>query len=98
MAHRGRLNVLANVLGKPPAEIFTEFLDRATDLSGESGGDVKYHLGYSSDRVTAGGPGAHLAGLQPQPPRVGEHRGAGAHARQAGPHRRPQPRPGACPS
>ena len=55
MAHRGRLNVLANVLGKPPAEIFAEFLDRATDLSGESGGDVKYHLGYSSDRVTAGG-------------------------------------------
>jgi 2-oxoglutarate dehydrogenase E1 component len=55
MAHRGRLNVLANVLGKPPAEIFSEFLDRATDLSGESGGDVKYHLGYSSDRVTAGG-------------------------------------------
>ncbi len=55
MAHRGRLNVLANVLGKPPAEIFTEFLDRAVDLSGESGGDVKYHLGYSSDRLTAGG-------------------------------------------
>jgi 2-oxoglutarate dehydrogenase E1 component len=55
MAHRGRLNVLANVLGKPPAEIFSEFLDRATTLTGESGGDVKYHLGYSSDRVTPGG-------------------------------------------
>jgi 2-oxoglutarate dehydrogenase E1 component len=55
MAHRGRLNVLANVLGKPPAEIFSEFLDRETSLSGEGGGDVKYHLGYSSDRVTAGG-------------------------------------------
>jgi 2-oxoglutarate dehydrogenase E1 component len=55
MAHRGRLNVLANVLGKPTAEIFAEFLDRPTDLSDESGGDVKYHLGYSSDRVTPGG-------------------------------------------
>ncbi len=55
MAHRGRLNVLANVLGKPPAEIFAEFLDRTTDLSGEPGGDVKYHLGYSNDRVTSGG-------------------------------------------
>ncbi len=55
MAHRGRLNVLASVMGKPPSEIFAEFLDRATDLSGEGSGDVKYHLGYSGDRVTAGG-------------------------------------------
>jgi 2-oxoglutarate dehydrogenase E1 component len=55
MAHRGRLNVLANVLGKPAAEIFAEFLDRETTLTGEGSGDVKYHLGYSSDRVTAGG-------------------------------------------
>jgi 2-oxoglutarate dehydrogenase E1 component len=55
MAHRGRLNVLANVMGKPPAEIFSEFLDRATDLRGDPGGDVKYHLGYSSDRDTAFG-------------------------------------------
>jgi 2-oxoglutarate dehydrogenase E1 component len=54
MAHRGRLNVLSNVLGKPPAEIFAEFLDRSTEI-GESGGDVKYHLGYSSDRTTAAG-------------------------------------------
>ena len=38
-------------------------------------------------------PGAHLADLQPQPPRVGQHRGAGARARQAGPHRRPRPHP-----
>jgi 2-oxoglutarate dehydrogenase E1 component len=55
MAHRGRLNVLANVLGKPSAEIFAEFLDRETALTGDGGGDVKYHLGYSSDRITAGG-------------------------------------------
>ena len=55
MAHRGRLNVLAHVLGKPPAEIFAEFLDREVRLDSEGGGDVKYHLGYSNDRVTAGG-------------------------------------------
>jgi 2-oxoglutarate dehydrogenase E1 component len=55
MAHRGRLNMLANVLGKPAAEIFAEFLDRETSLTGEGGGDVKYHLGYSGDRVLAGG-------------------------------------------
>jgi 2-oxoglutarate dehydrogenase E1 component len=55
MAHRGRLNLLANVMGKPAAEIFAEFLDRETSLAGEGSGDVKYHLGYSSDRVTAGG-------------------------------------------
>lgn len=55
MAHRGRLNVLANVLGKPPAEIFAEFLDRETRLQGDGGGDVKYHLGYSSDRMTPAG-------------------------------------------
>jgi 2-oxoglutarate dehydrogenase E1 component len=55
MAHRGRLNVLAHVLGKPAAEIFAEFLDKPGDLSGEPGGDVKYHLGYSNDRVTVGG-------------------------------------------
>ncbi len=55
MAHRGRLNVLAHVLGKPAPEIFAEFLDRPTDLVGDSGGDVKYHLGYSTDRATPGG-------------------------------------------
>jgi 2-oxoglutarate dehydrogenase E1 component len=55
MAHRGRLNVLSNVLGKPPAEIFAEFLDRTIQLGDENGGDVKYHLGYSSDKTTASG-------------------------------------------
>ena len=55
MAHRGRLNVLANVLKKPPAQIFAEFLDKqdpAQDAT--SGGDVKYHLGYSIDRTFPG--------------------------------------------
>ncbi len=55
MAHRGRLNVLSNVLGKPPAEIFSEFLDRTIENTDQGGGDVKYHLGYSSDRTTASG-------------------------------------------
>jgi len=54
MAHRGRLNVLVNVLGKNPRELFDEFEGKTVD--GASGsGDVKYHLGYSSDVETPGG-------------------------------------------
>lgn len=57
MAHRGRLNVLVNTLGKPPAVLFAEFEGKkASDLSA---GDVKYHMGYSSDVGTPGGP-VHL--------------------------------------
>ncbi len=59
MAHRGRLNVLANVLGKPVAEIFAEFRDTA--IVNASGGDVKYHLGYSADRETPDGVLVHLS-------------------------------------
>jgi 2-oxoglutarate dehydrogenase E1 component len=59
MAHRGRLNVLANVVGKPFREIFAEFRDTAIVNAG--GGDVKYHLGYSSDRETAEGVLLHLS-------------------------------------
>ena len=51
MAHRGRLNVLANVLDKPASQIFAEFLDKPSGLNESSGGDVKYHLGHSIDRV-----------------------------------------------
>ncbi len=51
MAHRGRLNVLMNVLEKPPSEIFAEFIDKESTLSGAGGGDVKYHLGHSVDRT-----------------------------------------------
>ncbi len=59
MAHRGRLNVLANVIGKPLRDIFAEFRDTAIVNAG--GGDVKYHLGYSSDRETAEGVLLHLS-------------------------------------
>src|SRR5262249_52548220 len=55
MAHRGRLNVLANILGKPAAEIFSEFLDPEIEGRIGDGGDVKYHLGYSNDRAYPGG-------------------------------------------
>ncbi|MBI3545708.1 MAG: 2-oxoglutarate dehydrogenase E1 component [Gammaproteobacteria bacterium] len=53
MAHRGRLNVLVNILGKSPADLFREFEGKAQNSGGT--GDVKYHLGYSSDIITSGG-------------------------------------------
>ena len=54
MAHRGRLNVLVNTLGKEPEMLFDEFEGKkAQDLTA---GDVKYHLGYSSSVSTPGGP------------------------------------------
>ena len=52
MAHRGRLNVLANILGKTYEQIFTEFEENWDEDFVEGGGDVKYHLGYSGDRKT----------------------------------------------
>lgn len=58
MAHRGRLNVLANILGKSPRQIFYEFEDKEHPLPG--GGDVKYHLGHSNDWTTAEGATIHL--------------------------------------
>lgn len=60
MAHRGRLNVLANILGKSPRAIFREFADTDPKLQ-LGGGDVKYHLGYSKDWVTATGRKVHLS-------------------------------------
>ena len=60
MAHRGRLNVLANIIGKSPRAIFREFADTDPKLQ-LGGGDVKYHLGYSNDWVTAAGQKVHLS-------------------------------------
>jgi 2-oxoglutarate dehydrogenase E1 component len=65
MAHRGRLNVLANVLKKPASQIFAEFqdkLDEKADLN-DGGGDVKYHLGFSIDRVFGEGSDEHRVHL-----------------------------------
>ena len=54
MAHRGRLNLLVNVLGKLPSELFAAF-NEDHELDGSSTGDVKYHLGFSSNFNTPGG-------------------------------------------
>lgn len=58
MAHRGRLNILVNTLGKNPRDLFEEFEGKVVVRSGS--GDVKYHQGYSSNVMTAGGE-VHLA-------------------------------------
>src|SRR5689334_11691878 len=54
MAHRGRLNVLVNTMGKMPKDLFSEFEGKHADNL--PSGDVKYHLGFSSDIITPGGP------------------------------------------
>jgi 2-oxoglutarate dehydrogenase E1 component len=60
MAHRGRLNVLVNLLGKAPGELFSEF-EHQEELDARTGsGDVKYHQGFYSNIQTSGGP-VHLA-------------------------------------
>lgn len=66
MAHRGRLNVLANIMGKTYEQIFKEF--EATEDPGEifGDGDVKYHLGFSSQVETPSGKSVHLK-LVPNP-------------------------------
>jgi 2-oxoglutarate dehydrogenase E1 component len=61
MAHRGRLNVLANIMGKSPRQIFREFADLDPELYVGGRGDVKYHLGYSSDWETQSGRKIHLS-------------------------------------
>lgn len=60
MAHRGRLNVLANILRKHPHQIFWEFKDATPHLY-HGGGDVKYHLGFNYDHETSSGRKIHLS-------------------------------------
>ncbi|MEE9350991.1 MAG: 2-oxoglutarate dehydrogenase E1 component [Thiotrichaceae bacterium] len=63
MAHRGRLNVLVNILGKPPETLFKEF-EGIADHQGYAG-DVKYHKGFSADVATPGGPIRLAAAFNP---------------------------------
>ncbi|MCH8896073.1 MAG: 2-oxoglutarate dehydrogenase E1 component [Proteobacteria bacterium] len=60
MAHRGRINVLVNILGKAPAELFSEFAGEYDLARLKGSGDVKYHKGFSSDMHTPGGD-VHIA-------------------------------------
>ena len=60
MAHRGRLNVLANILRKKPRHIFREFTDPSV-AHADGSGDVKYHLGHSDDYQTRAGDKIHLS-------------------------------------
>jgi len=55
MAHRGRLNVLTNIFGKSPEDIFSEFDSKEYDEAELFDGDVKYHMGWTSFRKTDGG-------------------------------------------
>jgi 2-oxoglutarate dehydrogenase E1 component len=66
MAHRGRLNVLANIMGKTYEQIFSEFEGTAKPDLTMGDGDVKYHMGYSSDIVTPDEKKVHLK-LAPNP-------------------------------
>ncbi len=60
MAHRGRINVLVNVLGKSPEELFEEFEGNVDPKEMKGSGDVKYHKGFSADMKTEGG-NVHIA-------------------------------------
>ncbi|MGY4385338.1 2-oxoglutarate dehydrogenase E1 component [Pedobacter sp. UYP24] len=66
MAHRGRLNVLANIMQKTYKDIFAEFEGKGYSAESPFGGDVKYHLGYSTDVTTNNGNSVHLS-LCPNP-------------------------------
>jgi 2-oxoglutarate dehydrogenase E1 component len=67
MAHRGRLNVLANILHKPFEQVFNEFEDNyLPDATTDGDGDVKYHLGFSADVAASDGGHVHVS-LAPNP-------------------------------
>src|SRR5260221_5420558 len=66
MAHRGRLNVLANIMGKTYEQIFSEFEGTAKMDQTMGSGDVKYHMGYGSEVLTPDNKTVHLK-LMPNP-------------------------------
>lgn len=66
MAHRGRLNTLAHILNKPYTDIFQEFAGKAFDHGEDFDGDVKYHMGYSTDFEADTGVPIHIT-LAPNP-------------------------------
>ena len=85
MPHRGRLNTLVNVVKKPLTAVFSEFGGasfKPDDVQGS--GDVKYHLGTSTDIEIAGPHGASLAAAQPLASRSGRPGGGRQGARPAG--------------
>ncbi|HZE40750.1 MAG TPA: multifunctional oxoglutarate decarboxylase/oxoglutarate dehydrogenase thiamine pyrophosphate-binding subunit/dihydrolipoyllysine-residue succinyltransferase subunit [Stackebrandtia sp.] len=67
MSHRGRLNVLANIIGKPPEKIFSEFEGSMDPKSVQGSGDVKYHLGMTGKFTTADGEHATTASVVANP-------------------------------
>ena len=79
MAHRGRLSVLANVIGKSYDQIFKEFEGHIDPTSVQGSGDVKYHLG-ATGKYESPTRRRHprRAGRQPQPPRDGRSRSCSA--------------------
>ena len=88
MAHRGRLNVLANMVGKSYREIFEEFEGNLDPESVQGSGDVKYHKGAVGKFVSRSGRAARdHDGLQPLAPRGGRPGGRGHGPGQAGPDR-----------
>ena len=89
MAHRGRLNVLANIVGKPYEKIFSEFEGHLDPRSTQGSGDVKYHLGQNGKFTTPDGEHSVkvVGGGEPVAP-GGRRPGAGGHRPgQAGPDR-----------
>ena len=89
MAHRGRLNVLANILGKDYEFVFNEFAENYVPNSELGDGDVKYHLGYDSIVTTSTGTqDRHQPRAEPEPSRGGLPGGRGQGARVAAPAQR----------
>ena len=91
MAHRGRLNILANVVGKDVRQIFSEFEGEIDPASTQGSGDVKYHLGASGVRKMRQRAGDRGFGFAQSEPSGSRGPGGGGHRpAQAGPAGRPR--------